>query len=77
MSLIYMMTIEGFTPMKGCAGICPIEVKEKELGSEICCMGGARQCCFFCMDLECPIKEEYRELIRAYDGVLDLEEDED
>jgi len=71
-----MEKIDDFTPMKGCMGKCPIEKKEQKLDSEICCMGGARQCCFFCMELDCPIKEKYRELIRVYNGVLEIEEED-
>jgi hypothetical protein len=64
-----------FKPMQGCNDKCPIALKERSLQSEICCDGGGRQCCFTCLDIECPIKFEYKDVIQAYDGVLDFEDE--
>ena len=69
-----MKTLKNFKPMDGCNEKCPIALKERNKKSEICCDGGARQCCFFCMEIECPIKYEYQEIIKQYDGILDVED---
>jgi len=59
-----------FTPcFPGCAFKCPIERKEHEKRSEICC-DQARQCCFFCFE-DCPIKEEYKNE-EILSGILEM-----
>ena len=46
---------EVFKPASnGCGSKCSINKKEKE----ICC-STARQCCYFCFEENCPIKENY------------------
>ena len=52
--------LDNFIPAtKGCSEGCVIDRKEEE----ICCKNG-RVCCFFCFELNCPIKEEYEDLIK-------------
>jgi len=63
-----------FKPMQGCGDKCPIALKERKKESEICCDGGARQCCVFCLDIECPVKSEYESIIRAFGGVLEIDD---
>jgi len=54
------MNVKEFVPSSpGCGSLCPIEKAEKEKGSEICC-DAARQCCYFCFEDDCPIKEAYK-----------------
>lgn len=67
----FAYTYTKFSPCsQGCAHHCPILNNERE----ICC-DSARQCCFTCMDLECPIKDIYRDIITVYDGVLNDDND--
>ena len=47
-----------FTPMEGCAGRCPIERDAIKHNNEICCMS-SRECCYFCFDDCCPIKDKW------------------
>ena len=42
-------------------------IAEKE--PDICC-NTARQCCIFCLEKQCPIKEKYKEFITKHAGVI-------
>ena len=58
------MKKDKFVPSSpGCSFQCPIEKKEHEKNSEICC-DAARQCCFFCFEDTCPIKNAYKKEIK-------------
>jgi len=74
------MVSKKFVPMDGCEKSARFR-KRKEKEVEICCDGGARQCCFFCMDEGCPILEEYAKTIDKVTSSLDesneLNEEED
>ena len=58
----------------GCVALCPIENAEHKRSSEICC-DAARQCCFFCFEDECPIKEMYQDIIAMYGGFTGIDDD--
>jgi hypothetical protein len=58
------MTVEFKPCFKGCGANCPINQKE----SDICC-NDARMCCYYCFEETCPIKEEYKEVIKT--GVME------
>lgn len=49
----------------GCGSECKIEKYMKKHKDEICC-DQARQCCFFCYEEGCPVKEKFRKLIQKY-----------
>jgi hypothetical protein len=62
-----------FSPCSGgCARSCPILKHDSAVG-ELCCES-ARQCCFTCLDVDCPIKEVYRSVITVYGGIIDDDE---